>query len=208
MPKHFPPLLIPLILVTLTGHMALSGGRVSGSLYALSVGSPELVVGLFMAMFSVLPALAAAEAAASGAAAASLPFLKLAQQYYKYGRGRARTLLKLGKFLSVRPAIPFFMVVGGTVLLATSTLQPVTPFAFGAYALGTAAEAIRVGRKVGWQAVPIVWGIFPTLHVSHGIGFGVGLVKYTLARDWAPEPERLSPRDTDGSALTPEPQAT
>lgn len=59
MPKHFPPLLIPLILVTLTGHMALSGGRVSGSLYALSVGSPELVVGVFMAMFSILPALAA-----------------------------------------------------------------------------------------------------------------------------------------------------
>lgn len=59
MPKHFPPLLLPLILVTLTGHMAMSGGRVSGSLFALSVGSPELVVGLFMAMFSVLPTLAA-----------------------------------------------------------------------------------------------------------------------------------------------------
>ena len=56
---RFPPLLLPLILVTLTGHMALSGGRVSGSLYALRVGSPELVVGLFMATFSVLPALAA-----------------------------------------------------------------------------------------------------------------------------------------------------
>ncbi len=39
--------------------MAMSGGRVSGSLFALSVGSPELVVGIFMAMFSVLPALAA-----------------------------------------------------------------------------------------------------------------------------------------------------
>jgi MFS family permease len=39
--------------------MAMSGGRVSGSLYALSTGSPELVVGLFMATFSVLPALAA-----------------------------------------------------------------------------------------------------------------------------------------------------
>ncbi len=58
-PKRFPPLLLPLILITLTGHMAMSGGRVSGSLYALSVGSPELVVGLFMAMFSVLPTLAA-----------------------------------------------------------------------------------------------------------------------------------------------------
>ncbi len=119
-------------------------------------------------------------------------FLKLAQQYYKYGRGRARTLLKLGKFLSVRPAIPFFMVVGGTALLATSSLQPVTPFAFGAYALGTAAEAIRVGRKVGWQAVPIVWGIFPTLHVSHGIGFAAGLLRYGLSPDWS-EPEMLAP---------------
>ncbi len=59
MSKRFPPLLLPLILVTLTGHMAMSGGRVSGSLFALSTGSPELVVGLFMATFSVLPTLAA-----------------------------------------------------------------------------------------------------------------------------------------------------
>ncbi len=59
MSKRFPPLLLPLILITLTGHMAMSGGRVSGSLFALSTGSPELVVGLFMATFSVLPTLAA-----------------------------------------------------------------------------------------------------------------------------------------------------
>src|SRR5450759_3725237 len=57
--KRFPPLLLPLTLVNLTGHMAFSGGRVSGSLFALSVGSPELVVGIFMARFSVLPTLAA-----------------------------------------------------------------------------------------------------------------------------------------------------
>src|SRR5450756_1041346 len=57
--KRFPPLLLPLTLVNLTGHMAFSGGRVSGSLFALSAGSPELVVGIFMAMFSVLPTLAA-----------------------------------------------------------------------------------------------------------------------------------------------------
>ena len=57
--KRLPPLLLPLILVTLTGHMAMSGGRVSGSLYALNVGAPEWVVGLFMATFSVLPTLAA-----------------------------------------------------------------------------------------------------------------------------------------------------
>ena len=54
MPR-LPPFLIPLILINLTGHMALSGGRLSGSLYVLQTGQPEAFVGLFMALFSVLP---------------------------------------------------------------------------------------------------------------------------------------------------------
>jgi succinoglycan biosynthesis protein ExoA len=120
-------------------------------------------------------------------------FVKLAKQYFKYGRGRARTLLKLGKLVSPRPAIPFLMVVSGAALLATSSLHPLTPFAFGAYALATGAEAVRVGRKAGWGAVPIVWGIFPTMHVSHGLGFAVGLVTYGLSPDWQ-EPEILPPQ--------------
>lgn len=120
-------------------------------------------------------------------------FVKLAKQYFKYGRGRARTLLKLGKFLSLRPALPFLMVAGGAALLATSPFQPITPFAFGAYALATGAEAVRVGRKAGWAAVPVAWGIFPTLHVSHGIGFAAGLVTYGLHPDWQ-EPELLAPQ--------------
>ena len=37
--SRFPPFLLPLILINLTGHMALSGGRVSGSLYVLKTGS-------------------------------------------------------------------------------------------------------------------------------------------------------------------------
>lgn len=119
-------------------------------------------------------------------------FSKLAKQYYKYGRGRARTLLKLGRFLSLRPALPFLMVVGGAALLVTSPFQPLTPFAFGAYALAAGAEAVRVGRKEGWGAVPIVWGIFPTMHASHGVGFAAGLLSYGLHPDWE-EPELLSP---------------
>jgi glycosyltransferase involved in cell wall biosynthesis len=109
----------------------------------------------------------------------------LAKQYFKYGRGRARTLLKHKKLLSLRPAIPFLMVAGATALLATSAVQPVTPFAFGAYALATAAEAVRVGRTAGVAAIPVVWVIFPVLHVSHGVGFAAGLVQYGLIdRGW------------------------
>jgi len=55
--SRFPPFLLPLILINLTGHMALSGGRVSGSLYVLKTGNPEYLVGVFMALFSAIPVL-------------------------------------------------------------------------------------------------------------------------------------------------------
>jgi succinoglycan biosynthesis protein ExoA len=128
-------------------------------------------------------------------------FRALAKQYFKYGKGRARTLLKHGKFLSLRPAIPFLGLLGGTVLLVTTPVQPVTPFAFGGYALATLGEAIRVGRKAGALAVPIVWGIFPVLHASHGAGFAVGLVEYAIRRDWPDAPERLG-REKNATTAT------
>ncbi|MBL8310858.1 MAG: MFS transporter [Burkholderiales bacterium] len=54
---HFPPFLLPLIFINLTGHMALSGGRVAGSLYVLKTGHAEYLVGVFMALFSAIPVL-------------------------------------------------------------------------------------------------------------------------------------------------------
>lgn len=120
-------------------------------------------------------------------------FRALARQYFKYGRGRARTLLKHKKLLSLRPAIPFLMVSGATTLLLTSAIQPFTPLAFAAYALATGAEAVRIGARAGVTTIPIVWAIFPVLHVSHGVGFAVGLVKHGLFdRDWDATPMRLA----------------
>jgi len=118
----------------------------------------------------------------------------LAKQYFKYGRGRARTLLKLGRFTNVRPALPFFMVAGGTVLLATPPLWPIVPVAIATYALATGAEAVRVGRSVGANSIPTVWTIFPVLHISHGVGFAAGLWQYLRSPDWPDEPEKLGPR--------------
>lgn len=116
----------------------------------------------------------------------------LAKQYFKYGVGRARTTLKHGKLASLRAGGPFFMVCGGTALLLTSAVQPFTPLAFGAYALATGLEAVRVGREAGLVAIPIVWAIFPAIHVSHGVGFAAGLLRYGLGeRDWPTEPMLL-----------------
>jgi succinoglycan biosynthesis protein ExoA len=113
-------------------------------------------------------------------------FKTLAKQYYKYGRGRARTLLKLGRFLGLRPMVPFLMVVGGAAMILLPPLWPVAPAAAAAYLLATGAEAVRVGARAGAAAIPVVWGIFPVLHVSHGIGFAAGLARYLREPDWGP----------------------
>ncbi len=121
-------------------------------------------------------------------------FKTLAKQYYKYGRGRARTLLKLGSFPTLRPLIPFLMTTGGAVLAANPLLWPIAGPAFATYALATGAEAIRVGRSLGPAAIPMVWAMFPVLHVSHGVGFAAGLLQYLRKPDWEEEPERVGPR--------------
>jgi glycosyltransferase involved in cell wall biosynthesis len=123
-------------------------------------------------------------------------FQSLARQYYKYGRGRARTLLKLGSFPNVRPVIPFAMVAGAAALLAIPPLWPIAPLAFASYALATGAEAVRVGRSAGPAAIPLVWAMFPVLHGSHGAGFAAGLLQYLRKPDWAPEPERIAKKVT------------
>jgi cellulose synthase/poly-beta-1,6-N-acetylglucosamine synthase-like glycosyltransferase len=116
----------------------------------------------------------------------------LARQYFKYGKGRARTLLKHGRLPSWRPALPLLWLLGEAALLATSPWQPLGSWSLAAYALATGAEAIRVGRGEGALAVPVVWAIFPVLHVAHGAGFAAGIVRYALKPDWMGE-EKLAP---------------
>jgi succinoglycan biosynthesis protein ExoA len=123
-------------------------------------------------------------------------FTTLAKQYYKYGRGRARTLLKLGSFPNLRPLAPFAMVVGATALIVVPPLWPLAPLAFAGYALAAGAEAVRLGGKLGPAAIPMVWAMFPVLHASHGVGFAAGLLQYLRKPDWAAEPERVAKRAT------------
>ena len=60
--------------------------------------------------------------------------------------------------------------------------------------LATGAEAVRVGRQEGPLAVPVVWAIFPIVHVAQGAGFATGLVRYVLRPDWSAG-ERLPPNE-------------
>ena len=104
----------------------------------------------------------------------------LAKQYFKYGDGRARTLLLHQGLPVVRPVIPCLALVSAIVLLAVPALRFLFPWALGVYLLATLVEAIRVGCRAGAMAIPTVWVIFPTMHIAHGLGMLIGLIKYTI----------------------------
>ena len=117
----------------------------------------------------------------------------LAKQYFRYGQGRARTVLKGRRFPRPRNMGPFLAVVGGTALLLVAPRSPFTLGLFAFYALATAVEALRVAHGRPQSRALAVWPLFPTMHVAHGCGMLVGLIRYGLRPDWS-EPEKLAPR--------------
>lgn len=119
----------------------------------------------------------------------------LARQYFRYGKGRARTALKHRRLPTVRPLLPFGLVVGGALLVVTSRWQPFTRWVAAAYATACLAEAVRVSRQgtpAAPSSVPTIAAIFPVMHVCHGVGFAAGLVRYGLQPDWASAPGALA----------------
>lgn len=126
----------------------------------------------------------------------------LARQYFKYGDGRARTLLLHHRLPVLRPVIPCLAVVCALTMLCVPALHFMVPWAFGAYALLTLAEAIRVGFGVSISAIPVIWVIFPVMHAAHGLGMLQGLIKYTIK--WKPPMiEKLDGREPVGVSMPP-----
>jgi len=108
----------------------------------------------------------------------------LARRCFREGQGQARTLVKHRTAASRAPALPFLWLAGEAAVLMTSRWHRLARWTLGGYALATGAEAVRVGSREGPLAVPVVWALFPALHVARGAGFAAGLVKYAVRPDW------------------------
>jgi hypothetical protein len=115
-------------------------------------------------------------------------FKALFRGHYQLGKSRARRAVKERHLTSARALVPLALVVGAGALAATSSIQPITPFALAAYALVTGAAAVRVARGEGFITIPIAWAAYPVMHLAHGVGFGTGLVRAVARPDWAPNP--------------------
>jgi glycosyltransferase involved in cell wall biosynthesis len=117
-------------------------------------------------------------------------------QYFSYGQGRARTLLRRGRLLSPRPLIPFAMVTIFAVLASIALLLPEAWPLFALAMLGystiIAAESIRIARKNDPRILPRLLVIFPAMHFAHGLGVWQTLLKSTFNDVDTSAPERLT----------------
>jgi hypothetical protein len=120
-------------------------------------------------------------------------------QYFGYGQGRARTLLRRRRLLSPRPLVPFAAVTSLSSFALVAAVVPgaraLAALAWLFYGGALAAESARVSlRSRAPEAFPALVPIFATMHAAHGLGVWAGLLR-NAGRGLAHlEPERLGAR--------------
>jgi cellulose synthase/poly-beta-1,6-N-acetylglucosamine synthase-like glycosyltransferase len=109
-------------------------------------------------------------------------------QYFKYGRGRARTALKLKSVLRLSSFAPFLFIFGTAGLLALGLLAAPLLWAglgaLAAYLLALFGEGAIHAARQNWRCAYMLPLIFATTHFSHALGVAWGLLYYTCNPDW------------------------
>jgi hypothetical protein len=107
---------------------------------------------------------------------------KLWKQYFQYGFFKVRVLQKHPAQMRPRQFIPFAFVMA---ILIGLLLTIFTPWGWIPLALLTViylfanlAASMMVAVKSGWRFLPMLPPAFATLHVSYGLGFLFGLIKF------------------------------
>lgn len=103
----------------------------------------------------------------------SLP--RLAKQYVRYGRAKAKILHKHGALPSPRALAPALLVLLIMFLAAaalfSSPARKALVGVLAAYGLGLLGAGAFTARRHGPRYAPLLPVAFATLHLSHGIGF-------------------------------------
>lgn len=104
------------------------------------------------------------------------------RQYYQYGFWKVRVMQKHPSQMRVRQFIPPLFVA---TLLFTAALAPFTSVGLwtllltaGCYLAANLGAAVWTGRKAGLTMLPLLMTAFAILHVSYGLGFLAGLIRF------------------------------
>jgi glycosyltransferase involved in cell wall biosynthesis len=107
------------------------------------------------------------------------------RQYYQYGYWKVRVMQKHPGQMRLRhfapPAFALFLL-SGLLVMPFSTARSVWLAVVAAYSLINLVAAAKISSRSGWRYFVLLPLVFVTLHLSYGLGFLVGLLRF--ARRW------------------------
>jgi hypothetical protein len=105
---------------------------------------------------------------------------KTARMFYQYGLFKPLAAHKAGAIFTLRQLVPaaFVMSLALTALLAwwSPLMRSTAGAVLGLYALALGGAAVGIAPRAGVRVAAATLAVFPTLHVSYGVGFLRGLV--------------------------------
>lgn len=107
---------------------------------------------------------------------------RLGRQYFQYGYWKVRVLQKHPGQMKARQFAPPLLVgsllVGALAAPFSGGARLLLAAVAGVYAAANLAASIAAARGLRAGAIPVLSAAFATLHLSYGLGFLVGLVRF------------------------------
>jgi glycosyltransferase involved in cell wall biosynthesis len=109
---------------------------------------------------------------------------QLARMMYQYGYFKPLVARKAGRILTVRQLVPSLFVLGVSGSLGLTPWWDAAGLALGvillAYSVLIGVAVLRAFRPLGARGALALAGVFPTMHVSYGIGYLRGIRDHML----------------------------
>jgi len=105
------------------------------------------------------------------------------RQYFQYGYWKVRVMQKHPRQMRLRHFVPFLFVLCSVISLLILPLSAwgklLGSVVLGSYVFADLVTSILIASRKGWQLLPLLLATFPTLHLAYGLGFLVGLLKFS-----------------------------
>jgi succinoglycan biosynthesis protein ExoA len=106
----------------------------------------------------------------------------LGRQYFRYGYWKVRVLQKHSRQIRTRQFIPFIFVSALISSLLIALFFPLGWALFamtaGSYLLANITASMITAARFGWKYLILLPITFSILHISYGVGFLAGLIKF------------------------------
>lgn len=123
------------------------------------------------------------------------------KQYYQYGYWKVRVMQKHPRQMRMRQFIPPAFVASLLFSIVLAFFSPVGGWMLagigGAYLMANVSASVVTAARKGWRHLLLLPVAFATLHVSYGLGFLVGLVRF--ANRWGDKKGKVPPLKEQGT---------